>query len=264
MAREDVSIGGIVYYGYSKEDTTDWSAGINELQKRMNVTPVSTSGVSAGLEFIFKYSWMASGNHVVSLTASSNTRGLAFTIYVSGTGTVWAWIGIGANEDMNTPRWSGRTSGDVWKTGTTGISTTASSISIAKIPMEALGRSSGLKVTAIYMIDDESGGAPFIFPNNLTSAFTPFRSTLSGVPESTSAKLNVFGPIHAPTLAGYYNGVAVMPTQTTQPMPPGDYQCTVPKGYINLKGVMPGQNGYARLFLNADPNASTYSEDDEE
>lgn len=256
--REDVPVGGVVYYGYSKEDTGDWSAGINELKKGMNSNSVQTSVDPDNFEF--RYYWMLPANHVVSVTASNTTRGLPFTIYSTGFGNVWAWIGSAGDADMSSPNWSGRTSGDIWKTGSTGIATTAASVSFVKVPLTGTS-SVGTKATAMYGIQDDDG-ALYVFPNNFTSQFTPAPSTLTGTPANTSAKLNVFGPIHASNLAGFTSkGIVAMPTQTTQLMPPGDYQCSTANGSVGLRAVMLGSSGAAMIVLGADTGTSTYDDE---
>lgn len=266
MARQDVPVGGVVYYGYSKEDTGDWSAGINELKKGMDANSVFVStgtGAAANTIFEFGYYWMTTGNHVVKVSAADSTRGLPFTIYATGIGTAWAWIGSAANEDMGAPKWTGVTAGDFWTTGSSGVSsaTEVSSLSIAKIPLTPTGTGSG-NATAMYLIQDNSG--PYVYPNNFSSGFTPFRTTISGVPTVTDANINVFGPIHASRLSGVTKSgiIAHMPTQTTQQMPPGDYSVSgALSGSDNLRAVMPNSDGYAMLFLNADTGTSTYDDE---
>lgn len=263
MAREDMPTGGVVYYGYSKIASEDWTAAVKELRKGTNTAPMSTTVSTSA--FSFAYSWMASGYNVFKIEETDATKGLAFTIYVTGTGAVWAWISGSSGEDMDSPKWSGRTSGTIWTSGQSGVNQNATSVSFALIPLDATA-SQSKKATVMYMV--EAGGndatSPWIYPNSFTTNFTPFQSTLSGTPSSTTAAINVFGPIHAPKLAGAAKSgiLALMPTQTTQSMPPGDYSASgVLSGYANLRGVMPGHDGHALLFLNADTGTSTYDEE---
>lgn len=262
MARQDVSVGGIVYYGYSLEDVEDWSAGLTELKKRMNSAPVSVT--SDGLTFIFRYGWMASGNHVFKIEATSAEKGLAFTIFNTGAGNTWAWISQSDTADMTTPHWGGRTSGTTWSTGSTGVSVSAESVSFANLQIIG-SATSGKKATGAYLI--ESNGSLLVFPNDRTSSFTPFGTTLSGSPSSTEAKVSVFGPVHAPSLAGYGNGSVYIPTQTTQPIPYGSYNFSMNNtsggvSDLRFQGVMMNSSGNAMLFMMADTGASAY--DDEE
>lgn len=264
MAREDVSVGGIVYYGYSLESPEDWRAGLTALRKKMNSSAVTTS--SDSLEFIFRYGWMSSGNNVVKVTAADSNRGLAFTIFDTGLNNVWAWISGSGTENVNSPNWNGRTSGDIWTSGVAGISTPATSVSIARVEVIP-STGTGTRTTAAYLIQNDNNAAPLIYPNGMTSAFTPFSTTLSGTPTSTAAKISIFGPVHAPTLAGYGSPYVCMATQTTQPIPYGSYNFSASSvdGKIidrRFQGVMMNSGGSAVLFMMADTGTSSY--DDEE
>lgn len=264
MAREDVSVGGIVYYGYSLESPEDWSAGCKELVKKMNSAPVATSISST--EFTFRYSWMQNGNNVAKVVAADSERGLAYTIFSTGADNgVWAWISSSGTEDANSPNWSGKTSGSIWTTGINGVSTTASAISLARISVIP-SASSGKKATAMYLMQSDGSGV-YVFPNDMASSFTPFKSTISGSPESTQAKITVMGPVHSPYLAGRGSPYAMMPTIATQVIPPGSYNFSGldTSGKIvdwRLQGVMAGSDGNSALFMMADTGASAY--DDEE
>lgn len=264
MAREDVSVGGIVYYGYSKESPEDWDAAIKELRKKMNSPPVIT--VYDDDEFIFRYSWMSTGNNVVRITASDTTRGLAFTVYNTGLGNVWAWISGDGNVDVNTPKWDGRSAGTIWASGATGVSDPATSVSIARIGILP-ANSSGKRATASYLIENDTSNGPLVFPNDLSSSFTPFTTTLSGVPTSNQAKMSIFGPVHAPSLGGRGTPYVCMPTQTTQIIPYGSYMFSAEGQDGNMldqrfQGVMMNSSGNAMLFMMADTGSSAY--DDEE
>lgn len=266
MAREDVSVGGVVYYGYSLEAPEDWAAALKELKRNMNSAPVSVD--SDGLTLTFRYSWMSAGNNVFKVTAADTERGLAFTVYNTGLGNVWAWVGGEASVDVNAPKWNGRTSGTVWDSGTTGVSTSATSVSFANVRINP-SANSGKKATAAYLV--EVNNHPLVYPNDKSSSFTPFATSLSGTPVSTEAKTSIFGPIHAPALAGVSRGGTVfMPSQTTQVTPYGSY-CFTLKGQdsdgndatltTRFQGVMMNDSGGAMLFMAADTGTSTYDEE---
>ena len=251
---EDVSIGGAVYYGYSVESPGDWDAGIKSLMANLNQAPLISTSTSD--EFEVRYGWMSSTNHVVKLEAEDSTRGIAFTIFVNGVGDVWAWLSASASADVNTPNWSGTTTGDFWTTGTAGVATNVSSISLASIKI--LGSTGiGKKATQAYALMAQGGGAPYIYANDGTTAFTPYQTTLSGSPLSTSAKVTVLGPLHAASLAGVGEN-AKMLTQASQSIPPGSYSM----GNYRFQGVMAGTNGGATLFLPADTDYNTYNEEE--
>lgn len=264
MASEDVSVGGIVYYGYSKESPNEWKAGMNELRKKMNSAPILTT--YSDTDFIFRYSWMSDTNYVVKIEAADSTRGLAFTIFNTGLGNVWAWISGSSNVDVNTPNWGGLTSGSVWTTGSSGISTAATSVSIAKIGVLP-SANSGAKTTATYLIENDSSNGPLVFPNGMRSAYTPFTTTLRGAPSSTQAKMSIFGPVHASALAGRGSPYVCMPSQTAQMIPYGSYMFSstaVDDSTVDrrFQGVMMNSSGNAMLFMMADTGSSAY--DDEE
>lgn len=263
MAREDVSVGGVVYYGYSLESPEDWEAGLTELRNKMNSPPVTTS--SDGLDFTIRYSWMSSGNNAVNVSAADSNRGLAFTIFVTGLGNVWAWISGSGTVDVNSPNWGGRTSGSVWTTGTTGISSSATSVSVAKIDIIP-SASSGKKATGAYLLENDSSEGPIVLPNDRSSAFTPFITTLKGTPTSTQAMISIFGPVHASSLSGRGGSGVCMPTQTTQSIPYGSYNfsCKDSSGQTvdrRFQGVMMNSSGNAMLFMMADTGTSSYDEE---
>lgn len=246
MAVQDVTVGGVVYYGYSAESPEDWVAATNALANRLNTPPISTTHSSS--EFKIRYSWMDASSHVIKLTPADANRGFAYTIYVTGPGECWAWISAASDVDVNAPNWNGRTIGDLWKTGQNGITTTASSVSIASVIVQPIA-TSGKKATKAYLISPPDSGVPYIYPNDATQRFTPYVSALSGGSSPSNARVSILGPIHATGLAGY-TLVSKMLTQSTQALPPGSYHFSNSSSdTLKMQGVMANATGKADIFL---------------
>lgn len=268
MGRSSVAAGGTVYYGASLDSNSeaDRLAGMQELMNGFagRITSADRLDQTHGSTYrslYFKYSWM-DVNKCFAANTYREDRGYQFTIYVSGTGDVYAYFRESGtpSEIISSPEWRGYCNTAAVSTEPKGMDVDYNGgrrLAIANVALHPIG-SNAEATRAMVQVGTQR---PVVWSRDITAGTTMVGtplSTPSSSQSSNAGKIIVLGPIFAAKTGGV-SANARMVVMSDNTLGPGSYQIGgIPYQFV---GVDSGNDSGTQAALALRGSTSTVSTD---